>query len=104
MAETVMEEPENGHAVFDGIVTGDREGVALVIQTICPLVVDAVHERLVGIVERRFARVLHPRVSVGDAACKTILKRMTDAHLRSVVDGACIVWSKELIEVADCLG
>src|SRR5258707_7517019 len=102
MAETVMEEPENGHAVFDGIVSGDRKGVALVIQAICPLVVDAVHERLVGIVERRFARVLHPRIGVGDAACKTVLKRMTEAHLKSVVDGACIVWSKKLVYVGEC--
>ena len=104
IAGTEVEEPRKGQAVFDGVVPCDREGVALVIQTVCPFIMDAVHERLVGIVEGRLARVLHPRVSIGDAVGKTMLKRMTKSHLKSIVDGACIVWSKELVDIRERLG
>ena len=61
IAGAVVEEPGEGQAILPDIVSRDGEGVTLVVLAVGPLVVQAVDEGLVGIVEGRLARVLQSR-------------------------------------------
>ena len=91
-------------AIIPGVVAGDGEGVALVVLAVGPLIMDAVYEGFVGVVEGRLAGVFQARVGVGDAAGEAVLERWTETHLQGVVDGACVVWSEELVDVGEGLG
>jgi len=76
-------------AVLPLVLAVDREGVALVIGTVGPLLLDAWLEGLVGIGECAACRVLGAPPRVGDRAGETLCGGVLNTDLQRVGDNAC---------------
>src|SRR5882757_1829418 len=104
IAGAVMVERGQRQTVLPGVVAGDCERVPLIILTVRPFIVQTIDEWLVGVVEGGLARVFQSRIGVCDTAGEPMVEIVSNAKLERIVDRACPVWSKELIDGGEGLG
>ena len=99
-----MEECGQGQTILPAVVSRDSERVTLIVLAVRPFIVQTVDEGLVGIVEGGLARVFQSRIGVSNTAGEPMIEIVADAKLKRIVDRACSVWSKELIDGGEGLG